>query len=272
MIPAAMGIGIVRHHLYNVDKLLSLTIAYGLLLITATVLYLASVAVFAGVFASQSRACSPARSRRDTDSSGLASPTGVDGGGLYACGRLLVDTVGATSGPIALTLIVSAEDVQLAVTAPAVGGGVGDNLREHALRLLGDRLGVLGGALMTASSGRIAEIRCHVPLTNESKGAEGGSSCPRHDAIVSNPGRAPANAHISPSGRALANRQQPAPACVNRAAKPMDVHRQRTPSVPVKGRGPRLRTSARRRAVAESPARSPTQWFHPTWVKPRCNS
>ena len=55
LIPAAMGIGIVRHHLYDVDKLLSRTIAYGLLLVAATALYLASVAVFAGVLASRSR-------------------------------------------------------------------------------------------------------------------------------------------------------------------------------------------------------------------------
>ena len=48
LIPAAMGIGIVRHHLYDVDKLLSRTIAYGLLLVAALLLYLASVAVFAG--------------------------------------------------------------------------------------------------------------------------------------------------------------------------------------------------------------------------------
>jgi signal transduction histidine kinase len=95
---------------------------------------------------------------------------------LYACGRLLVDTVGGTSGPVALTLTVSAEDVQLAVTATTEGDDVGDNLREHALRLLGDRLGVLGGALMTASSERVTEIRCHVPLTAESKGAEEGRS------------------------------------------------------------------------------------------------
>lgn len=55
LIPAGMGIGIVRHHLYDVDKLLSRTIAYGLLLVGATGLYLASVAVFAGVLASRSR-------------------------------------------------------------------------------------------------------------------------------------------------------------------------------------------------------------------------
>jgi signal transduction histidine kinase len=93
---------------------------------------------------------------------------------LYACGRLLVDTVGATSGPIALTLTVSAEEVQLAVTAPTEGDDVGDNLRKHALRLLRDRLGVLGGALTTASYERITEIRFHVPLTAESKGTDEG--------------------------------------------------------------------------------------------------
>jgi hypothetical protein len=90
---------------------------------------------------------------------------------LYACGRLLVDAVGATSGPVTLTLTVSAEDVRLAVTAPGKGNDVDDNLRPDALRLLGDRLGVLGGTLMTASSVRITEITCHVPLTAESRGA-----------------------------------------------------------------------------------------------------
>ena len=37
---------------------------------------------------------------------------------LYVCGRILVDAVGATAGPVALTLAVSPEDVQLAATAP----------------------------------------------------------------------------------------------------------------------------------------------------------
>jgi signal transduction histidine kinase len=86
---------------------------------------------------------------------------------LYACGRLLVDTVRETSGPAALLLTVSAEEVQLAVTAPTEGTDVRDNRRERALRLLGDRLGVLGGVLVTASSERITEIRCHVPVTAE---------------------------------------------------------------------------------------------------------
>jgi len=81
---------------------------------------------------------------------------------LYACGRLLVDAVGAASG--ALTLTMSAQDVQLAMTAQTEGDGIDDNRREHALRLLGDRLGVLGGALMTASSERTTDIRCQVPL------------------------------------------------------------------------------------------------------------
>ena len=64
LIPAAMGIGIVRHHLYDVDKLLSRTIAYGLLLVAVTALYLISVAVFAAVLASRSRAPARSRSRR----------------------------------------------------------------------------------------------------------------------------------------------------------------------------------------------------------------
>lgn len=40
----------------------------------------------------------------------------------------------------------------------------------------------------------------------------------------------------------------------------------------VKGRGPRSRTSARRRAVAARPSWSPVQMFHPRWVKPMCSS
>jgi signal transduction histidine kinase len=100
---------------------------------------------------------------------------------LYACGRLLVDAVGATSGPVALTLNVSADNVQLAMTAPTQGEDVGDTLREHAIRLVGDRLAVLGGVVTTTSSGRVTEIRCRVPLTAESTGAEpGGSDASEH--------------------------------------------------------------------------------------------
>jgi hypothetical protein len=98
---------------------------------------------------------------------------------LYACGLILLDAVGATSGPVALTLAVSSQDVQLAVTAPTEGHDVGDNLREHALRLLGDRLGVLGGAVTTTSSERVTEIRCQVPLSADSEGAESRTSTAR---------------------------------------------------------------------------------------------
>ena len=62
LIPAAMGIGIVRYHLYDVNKLLSRTIAYGLLLVATAVLYLASVAAFAGKTPMMS--CAPPICRR----------------------------------------------------------------------------------------------------------------------------------------------------------------------------------------------------------------
>jgi hypothetical protein len=55
LIPAAMGVGIVRHHLYDIDKLLSRTIAYGLILVAAALIYVTSIAVFAGVLASRDR-------------------------------------------------------------------------------------------------------------------------------------------------------------------------------------------------------------------------
>ena len=84
---------------------------------------------------------------------------------LYACGHGLVDAVAAASEPVTVTLTMSAEGVQFAVTAPTVGDDVGDGPREQSLRLLGDRLGVLGGGLITASSAGTTEIRCQVPLT-----------------------------------------------------------------------------------------------------------
>ena len=37
---------------------------------------------------------------------------------LYVCGRILVDAVDPTAGPVALTLAISNEDVHLAMTAP----------------------------------------------------------------------------------------------------------------------------------------------------------
>jgi signal transduction histidine kinase len=68
---------------------------------------------------------------------------------------------------VALTLTVSAQDVQLAVTAPIEAYNVGDKWREHALRILSDRLGALGGALTMTSSGSFTKIRCHVPVSIE---------------------------------------------------------------------------------------------------------
>jgi hypothetical protein len=88
---------------------------------------------------------------------------------LYVCGRLLVDAASATPGPVALTLTVSPEDVQLAATAPIGASDIADMQREHALRLLSDRLAVLGGAVTTSSSGRVIEIRCQVPLSAEDR-------------------------------------------------------------------------------------------------------
>jgi hypothetical protein len=41
---------------------------------------------------------------------------------------------------------------------------------------------------------------------------------------------------------------------------------------PVKDKGPRSRTSARRRVVAARPAWFPVHMFHPRWVKPMCSS
>jgi signal transduction histidine kinase len=86
---------------------------------------------------------------------------------LYVCGRLLVDAVSGTAG--ALNLAVSREDVHLVMTAPTGVNDVADMKREHALRLLGDRLAVLGGAVTTSSSERVIEIRCQVPLSAEDR-------------------------------------------------------------------------------------------------------
>jgi hypothetical protein len=91
---------------------------------------------------------------------------------LYVCGRLLVDAMGATPGPVAVTLAMSAEDVQLSVTAPTDESIAGDNRRQHALRLLGDRVAVLGGDVATTSFEQITEIRCHVPLGADSEDAQ----------------------------------------------------------------------------------------------------
>jgi signal transduction histidine kinase len=91
---------------------------------------------------------------------------------LYVCGRLLVDAVSATAGPVALTLTVSLGDVQLAATAHIGASDVAYKRREQALSLLGDRLGVLGGAFTMTSSECVTEIRCHVPLSTELVGAE----------------------------------------------------------------------------------------------------
>ena len=83
---------------------------------------------------------------------------------LYVCGRLLLDAVSTTAGPVAVTLAVSADDVQLAVTAPIRTDDDRDPRREHALHLLTDRLAVLGGGLTTTSSDSLREISCQVPL------------------------------------------------------------------------------------------------------------
>jgi len=80
---------------------------------------------------------------------------------LYLCGRILVDAVDARSGPVALTLAMSAEDVELTATAPPA------DLREDAMRLLRDRVAVLEGQVTTTSYERVTEIRCHVPLGTE---------------------------------------------------------------------------------------------------------
>lgn len=71
----------------------------------------------------------------------------------------------------------SAQDVQLAMTAPTEGDDIDGNRREYALRLLDDRLGALGGALMTASSEQTTDIRCQVPLAPTGK-----ESVPGYDA------------------------------------------------------------------------------------------
>ena len=86
---------------------------------------------------------------------------------LYLSGRILVDAVCATARPVALTLSMSTEDVHLVVTVPADGAAAaaaGGDERENALRLLGDRLAVLGGGVTTTSLGKVSEIRCQVPL------------------------------------------------------------------------------------------------------------
>ena len=57
--------------------------------------------------------------------------------------------------------------MHLTATAPTGVDDVGNERREHTLRLLGDRLGVLGGELTTTSSVHITEITCTVPLAIE---------------------------------------------------------------------------------------------------------
>jgi signal transduction histidine kinase len=83
---------------------------------------------------------------------------------LYICGRLLLDATTTNAGPVAVTLAVNRHTVQLSATASTAIDDVGNKRREHTLRLLADRLSVLGGNLTTTSFDRVTHIRCIVPV------------------------------------------------------------------------------------------------------------